>query len=432
MPFITNWGQYPKVEAQLWEPRGEPEIKEIILSNSGPLIARGNGKSYGDASLGERIVSLLGMNKILNIDIENQYVECESGVLLSEILKLVVPKGLFLPVTPGTKFITVGGAIAADVHGKNHHKEGCFSEHLLYFDLMLQDGSVRRCSQRENAELFWRTCGGMGLSGIILRAAFRLKKIETAYIAQKSIKAGNLDEIDALFDEHQNATYSVAWIDCLQKKSLGRSVLMLGEHVPLSDFHQGKESLALGGQSALTVPTYFPSFLLNRFNIKAFNFLFYHKQFSKTKESQVHYEPFFYPLDKLNHWNRLYGKNGFTQYQFVLPKARGKEGLELILKKIADSGEGAFLAVLKVFGEANPHSTMGFPMKGYTLALDFKVNDRVFRLLNELDEIVLAYGGRLYLAKDARVAGGVFRKMHPGFEPKLEGFRSLQAGRIFG
>ncbi len=227
---VANWGNYPVVTGNLRTADTLAEIKSFVKEHN-EIIARGNGRCYGDASLAENILSTARLNKFISFDRINGTIECEAGVMLSDVLDLTVKQGYFLFVTPGTKFITVGGAIASDVHGKNHHSEGCFSDHLISFKLLTEHGDVLNCSSTENSELFWATVGGMGLTGIILSAAFKLRNIETAYIRQESIKADNLDEIFALFEESNSWTYNVAWIDCLQTgKNMGRSILMRGEH----------------------------------------------------------------------------------------------------------------------------------------------------------------------------------------------------------
>jgi decaprenylphospho-beta-D-ribofuranose 2-oxidase len=432
---ISNWGNYPTIESKFTALEFEDEIQAYMLRQE-HFITRGNGRCYGDSALHTHILSTLKFNKILSFDTQNGIITCQSGVLLSDILEVTVPYGFFLPVTPGTKFITVGGAVAADVHGKNHHAEGCFSNHVVYFELLTPTNEIVRCSKTENNNLFYATCGGMGLTGVILNVCFTLKKIETAYIRMESIKARNLDEIMSLFEASQSWTYTMAWLDCLQKgKDLGRSIMMRGEHALIQELPQNKKAtpLLLKEKPKLDIPFYFPDFVLNTFSVKAFNFLYYHKQIPKQKNQTVPYEPFFYPLDAIHHWNKMYGKKGFTQYQFVLPKEHSKEGLSLMLNRISKSGQGSFLVVLKLFGKGNPLAPLSFPMEGYTLALDFKIQKGVFELLNELDKIVLDLGGRLYLAKDARMSATFFKETYSHIDFSLmknEKITSLQAERL--
>ncbi len=400
---VTNWGNFPVVEKEMRSDDALSGIKKFVKKNS-EVIARGNGRCYGDASLGEHIFSTKRLNKFIHFDRLNGIIECESGVLLSDVLEVVVPQGYFLYVTPGTKFISVGGAVASDVHGKNHHAEGCFSEWVISFQLLNEIGEVITCSREENEDVFWATIGGMGLTGIIISAKFQLKNIESAYIRQESIKAENLDEIFRLFDESEDWTYNVAWIDCLQKgKNIGRSILMRGEHALKAELpaNKAEKPLRLKGKLEPNVPFYFPGFVLNALTVKIFNWLYFGKQRKKEVKNFVDYETFFYPLDAIHNWNRIYGKSGFIQYQMVIPKEQGKEGMKKILETIANSGNGSFLAVLKLFGKNNPQAYNSFPMEGYTLALDFKVNSKLKKLVHQLDEIVEQYGGRIYLTKDS-------------------------------
>lgn len=428
---ITNWGNFPVVEKEMKSEDSLQKIKDFVLSHK-EVIARGNGRCYGDASLGENIFSTKRLNKFIGFDKIEGVLECEAGVLLSDILEISVPQGYFLNVTPGTKFVSVGGAIASDVHGKNHHSEGCFSEYVLEFKLMKENAEVITCSREENTEDFWATVGGMGLTGIILSAKIKLRNIETAYIRQESIKADNLDEIFQLFEESEGWLYNVAWIDCLQKgENIGRSILMRGYHALREELPPKLHKNPLKNPRKImpTIPFYFPSWVLNSFTIKIFNWLYYNKQTKKSVEGFVHYEPFFYPLDVINEWNKIYGKKGFIQYQMVIPKEKGKEGMRKILETIADSGNGSFLAVLKLFGKNNPKAYNSFPMEGYTLALDFKVNNKLKYLVEELDKIVEEFGGRIYLTKDSMSNPKLTNYLRNVDSPK---FVSLQRKRILG
>lgn len=426
---VTNWGNFPVVEKEMKSEDTLRKIQDFVKGNN-EIIARGNGRCYGDASLSEHIFSTKRLNKLMSFDRLNGIIECESGVLLSEILEVTVPQGYFLYVTPGTKFISVGGAIASDVHGKNHHAEGCFSEYVLSFSLLNENGEVLSCSRTENADKYWATIGGMGLTGIILSARFKLKNIETAYIRQESIKAENLDEIFNLFDESEDWTYNVAWIDCLQKGThIGRSIMLRGEHAFKHQLPKNLQEnpLRLKKKYNPTVPFYFPNFLLNNTTVKLFNFFYFKKQARKEVKSYVDYETFFYPLDVVKDWNKIYGKSGFIQYQFVIPKTSGKEGMRKILETIAKSGNGSFLAVLKLFGRNSPLAHNSFPFEGYTLALDFKVNSKLKNLVKDLDKIVEEYGGRIYLAKDSMSKSSLTNYLQNVQNPK---FVSLQHKRI--
>ncbi|WP_343690680.1 FAD-binding oxidoreductase [Chitinophaga sp.] len=427
---LANWGNYPVISCDETTFTQVDQVEDMISSHSS-IIARGNGRCYGDASLATNSVSTLKFDKVLQFDTSTGVFECQSGITLDQILEIAVPKGWFLPVTPGTKFITVGGAVASDVHGKNHHAEGSFSNHIIDMDVITGKKETLTCSKEVLPDLFWATCGGMGLTGIITRVKFGLKKIETAYIKQKQIKARNLDELIRLFEEYNQYTYSMAWIDCLQKgDSFGRGILIVGEHATKEELNaqQAAAPLNLPDKRPLSVPFNFPSFALNTLTVKAFNWLYYAKNTKREINNVIPYEPFFYPLDAILHWNRGYGKAGFVQYQFVLPLDK-KEGLVEILKRISDAGLGSFLAVLKVFGHQD--DLISFPRQGYTLALDFPVRKGLFAFLDELDEVVLQYGGRLYLSKDARMKKDVFWQSYPNAQRFAEIVRKYNGDKIF-
>ncbi|MCF6345069.1 MAG: FAD-binding oxidoreductase [Thiomicrorhabdus sp.] len=419
---LNGWGNYPTIKSSPLTIRHTQDISTAIktFQQNKPkilpppsLIASGLRRSYGDSALAEQTLHTQTLNHFLTFDATQGVVHCAAGVSLAELLNVFVPKGWFLPVTPGTQFVTIGGAIASDVHGKNHHLDGCFSQHILNITLCLASGESIICSLTEHRELFLATCGGMGLTGVIVSATLKLIPIESAFIQETTWKTENLAETLEQFEAHQNATYSVAWIDCLTTgKHLGRSLLMLGEHAT-EQTHAN--NLKTAPPSKLNVPFNMPSALLNAFTVKAFNTLYYHKTRQKESQRAVHYAPYFYPLDSIQNWNRLYGKKGFTQYQFVLPKAAGLEGLTKILTEIVNSKRGSFLAVLKVFGAENANY-LSFPMEGYTLAIDFKIDPTLFAFLDKLDEMVLHYGGRLYLAKDARMSEAMFKQSYPNWE----------------
>ena len=425
---IFGWGMHPRLEAQVESPAFLEDVQKALTN--APILARGMARSYGDASLNHHVVSMLECNRILDLDLETGEVECEAGTTLEQVIDLVLPKGFFLPVTPGTKFVSVGGAIAADVHGKNHHVDGCFSRHVVWLDLMVEDGSVIRCSPEQNSEYFYRTVGGMGLSGIILRARFRLKKVETAYIEQDVVKCKNLDEIMLAFEENADSTYSVAWVDTSQTgKQIGRSVLLVGEHLQASECTK-VEPLKLPSKAEIGLSFNFPSFTINALSIKAFNTLFYLKH-RNAKGKIIDLDTYFYPLDAIQYWNRVYGKPGFTQYQFVIPMQRSREGLEEILAYIAKHRRLSFLTVLKMFGEADERAFLSFPKKGYTLTIDLNINKGIEQFIAGLDDLVEKYEGRVYLAKDALSRLGRRDMEKFSLKPKQERrFNSLLADRL--
>ncbi len=411
---LLSWGMYPKIENDTFAFESTTALRKHIKAVD-ECIAFGNGRSYGDSALNRHLITTRSHHYFLDFDAHHGILHVECGILLHDILELIVPRGWFLKVTPGTKLITVGGAIASDVHGKNHHIEGCFSESVLEFNLMLPSGKIICCSHTKNKKYFYATCGGMGLTGIILDAKIALKKISSSTIEQTTVKTANLDATFEAFERYRDAPYSVAWIDCLaQGEAVGRSLLMCGDFSHKGDLHY-KQS------GRLNIPFNLPSLTLNSLSVKAFNWLYYHRISDDISTQEVDIDTFFYPLDAVRNWNRIYGEAGFTQYQFILPKAQSYDGLHAILTAISASGKGSFLAVLKLYGAANKNY-LSFPMEGYSLALDFKIEPGLFELLDTLDAIVLKYGGRIYLSKDVRVSKEVFEQ---GYE-EIERFRALR------
>lgn len=420
--ILSGWGNYPRVETRLLDTDG-PDATLAAVRAEENLIARGNGRSYGDAALNPRAtLSLLQSRRVIAFDPAGGIITCEAGALLSDIIDVVLPHGWFPPVTPGTRFVTIGGMVAADVHGKNHHSAGAFGDYVEAFDLALANASVVRCARDENAALFAATRGGMGLTGIILSVTFRLMPIETAHIRQETHRAANLREVMALFEAKHHWTYSVAWIDCLARgPSLGRSLLYLGEHARRDELPAGTDAaLRRVARKTRRIPFYFPEIALNPWSVRAFNELYFRK--GRPGQAIIDYETYFYPLDALLEWNRIYGRSGFVQYQCVLPTTASAAGMTAILERAGRAGSGSFLAVLKLFGAA-ADSPLSFPMEGYTLALDFRATPAVLRLLTEFDAIVHDHGGRVYLAKDARMAAGDFRRGYP----RMDEFSALRA-----
>ncbi len=402
---LSGWGNYPRIECRGQSFETVSELRKMF-AEALETIPRGMGKSYGDSALADHVIFTRRFNKMLDFDRETGILTCESGATLSAVLDIFLPEGWFLSITPGVKSISVGGAVAADVHGKNHHRAGCFSECVIFLDLMLPDGRIMRCSRSENQDLFRATCGGMGLTGMILNAAIKLQPVASSSIDETIVRCSNLDAIFDAFDQYDKTAYSVAWIDCLAGGSrMGRSILMAGDH-------SNSGPLDPPRAPGLSVPFDLPGLCLNTWSVKLFNELYYRKSPSRPEHRVVSIDSFFYPLDGIGRWNRLYGKNGFTQYQLILPPEAGKKGLRRILHRIAESGAGSFLAVLKLMGPQN-NNLLSFPMAGYTLALDFKIEKKLFPLLDELDNIVIDHGGRLYPAKDVRMTRSVFQKGYP-------------------
>jgi FAD/FMN-containing dehydrogenase len=379
------------------------------------MLPFGNGRSYGDSCLNEGGTLLLGrgLNRFIDFDPATGTLRCEAGVLLADILRFAVPQGWFLPVTPGTQYVTVGGAIANDVHGKNHHKAGTFGQHVRWFELVRSDGARLGCSRDENATLFRATIGGLGLTGVIVAAELKLKRIASPFIALETVRFADLDEFFEISEaSDQDYEYTVAWIDCLSHgRALGRGIYMRGNHATSLCSQQPKIS-----QRQLTFPLNPPFSLVNGVTLRAFNELYYHRQRQKSQHRVIHYQPFFYPLDRILAWNRMYGRKGLLQYQCAVPTRHARDAMRAILERIARSGTGSFLTVLKLFGEAASPGLLSFPLRGATLALDFPNRGKpTFELLSALDKVVAAAGGRVYPAKDARMSGESFREYFPSW-----------------
>ncbi|NKB35009.1 MAG: FAD-binding protein [Pseudomonadales bacterium] len=396
------------------------------------MIVRGGGRSYGDSSLATTVLSSRFLDSFLEIDPTNGVIRCGAGVTMESLLRVVIPHGFFVPVLPGTKYVSVGGAIAADIHGKNHHRDGSFCDHIERFSLLLASGEILECGAEKNSNAFHATCGGMGLTGVILEATLKLEKVPSVSIKRQSTAVANLEECMELIEDNENSKHSVAWVDCLaQGEELGRSVLHLAEYseVGSQDFKT---------RMGPSVPFSSPAFLLNKYTTRLFNNSLYSLRKRSISTKIVNYDAYFFPLDNIRNWNRLYGRKGFIQYQLVLPSDSARSGLKEVLKLVSDSGRGSFISVLKKFGEAN-QNLLSFPTAGYTLTLDFKQEASVFPLLQKLDEIVLAHNGKLYLAKDSRMSEDVFKASYDSWENFLEikneldpqcRFASLQSNRL--
>jgi len=418
MKEYVSWGRYPIVKQQVIKLNNRNSSLPITTTVSS--LPYGQGRSYGDCCLNDlgQIISTEYLDHFINFNTKTGILKCESGVTLAQILDLIVPQNWFLPVTPGTRFVTVGGAIANDVHGKNHHLAGTFGCHLIRFELIRSDHSRIICSETENSELFRASIGGLGLTGLVSWAEIQLKPITSAYIEQQSIKYTSLDEFLSLSeDSDKDWEYTVAWLDCFTSKSSHsdtsndiKGIFFRGRHgeKPLAAVEQK--------QSNLVFPFYAPSFTLNRFTIKTFNALYYAKQTNKSKSDIIHYQPFFYPLDGIRDWYKLYGKQGFFQFQCVIP-INNIAALNELLTRISLSGQGSFLSVLKLFGSVTSPGMLSFPRKGITLALDFaNKGSSTMNLLSELESIVVNANGAIYPAKDALMHAQNYQKFYPGWE----------------
>jgi FAD/FMN-containing dehydrogenase len=424
---LTGWGGLAPEPADVYRPARLRELTECLSTDSPRgMIARGLGRSYGDSATiaGGKVILSERLNRMLAFDADRGLLTCEAGVSFAEILQTFVPRGYFLPVSPGTKFVTVGGAIAADVHGKNHHVHGSLGNFVESFEIWTGRNEQLRCSREENSDVFWATLGGMGLTGYILRATLRLTPIETSTMRVEYRRMANLDELLPQFmEKKEDATYSVAWVDCLSKgDELGRSVLIRGEHATRADLAGATQDslLAVPRKRSLSVPIMMPGFVLNRQSVRAFNWFYY--QTHPTRESLESYETFFYPLDGVANWNRIYGRRGFVQFQALLPMETSSVGIRKLLEQITDAGTASFLAVIKRTGEADG-GLLSFCRPGITLALDFPFGgDSTKQLTERLDATVLDHGGALYLAKDAVGTAATFARMYP----RLDEFRAIR------
>lgn len=412
---LSGWGRYPRRLSTVICPES---ISEAAPPRTGQMIARGLGRSYGDAAIVENGLVMLTerLARFLSFDEDNGLLRAEAGTSLAEVINKFLPQGWFPTVVPGTKFVSLGGCVAADIHGKNHHRDGAFGAHVKEIEIILADRSRRRCSATEHPSLLSATIGGMGLTGIISEVTFQLIPVESSYVVVQHHQAKDLDaSFAALADESQEDHYSVAWLDCLGKAgTFGRSILIRGHHATLDDlpakirnqpFSKPRRPHTLGFD--------FPSWILNSTTMKAFNELYFRLQSRREQPFIADCESFFFPLDRLGNWNRMYGKSGFIQYQCVLPATKAHEGMQALLEALTAARRSSFLSVLKRFGPAGA-GLLSFPIEGYTLTLDLPVSDaKLFPFLDRLDEIVLKYGGRVYLAKDARLKAESFRAMYP-------------------
>jgi FAD/FMN-containing dehydrogenase len=424
-----SWGRYPQFEQSAIRLRWRSQPLPIPAEASGTYLPFGNGRSYGDSCLDEGglLLDARGLDRFIGFDPNKGILKCESGVLLDEILSFSVPQGWFLPVVPGTKFVTIGGAIANDIHGKNHHSAGTFGCHVRCLELLRSDGQSLLCSPSENAEWFQATIGGLGLTGLILWAEIELKRINNATMEVETIRFGELDDFFELSTESDpQYEYTVAWIDCMvQGKHLGRGLFIRGNHA-------GPNAIPVyPPRRRIGVPVDLPFPLITRLTVHVFNRIHYRVQ-SRTRSSGFeHYEHFFFPLDGIRHWNRLYGRRGFLQHQCVMPVAQGRSVLRKIIDRAAQRGIDSFFGVLKIFGDRRSLGLLSFPKSGVTLSLDFYHHGcSTLELLDELDEIVLSAGGAVNPYKDARMSAASFKRFFPRWQ-ELESFRDPKFSSSF-
>lgn len=432
---LRGWGGTSPSVALVHPAGGDSDLVRLV-TGSGPrgVLARGLGRSYGDAAQngGGVVADMTARNRVLSVDTSTGLVEVESGVSLDALMRLLLPLGLFVPVSPGTRQVTVGGAIAADIHGKNHHVDGSFGDHVASMDLLRADGTIRRLTAQD--ELFWATVGGMGLTGVVLRATVQMKRVESAYCVVDTDRCRNLDELmERMSADDHRYTYSVAWIDCLASgASLGRSVLTRGWPAALEQLPRRlrRRPLDFRPPERLVAPAGLPNGMLNHLTVAAFNNAWFHKAPRERRGEIQSIGAFFHPLDGVRQWNRIYGSRGFLQYQFVVPFG-AEDALRRCLVMLSEAGLASFLAVLKRFGDGN-RGHLSFPIPGWTLTLDLPVGSAALGgLLDRLDEQVVGAGGRLYLAKDSRMTAATMRQMYPRLEQWLEVRRAADPTGVF-
>lgn len=439
--MVAGWGNFPRSDTRLVAALDPADLRRLVKATP-TVIARGAGRAYGDAAIGKgSTVSLSRLDRMVNFEPDSGRLTVEGGVRLTDVINVFLPRGFFPPVVPGTKFVTIGGMVAANVHGKNHHLVGGFGNHVERITLVLADGNEVVCSPDANRDLFRATIGGMGLTGVIRDVTFRLIRVESAFIRQETIAAPDLDAVMREFENSRKWTYTVAWIDCLSRgTSLGRSLLYRGEHASLMELDAARSSAPYKtpGIRFLNVPFDLPSYTLNRVSVGLSNSLYFANGLRKQGSRIVPYEPYFFPLDAIANWNRIYGRRGFVQYQCVIPKHRGRDGLGQILELVSQLGSPSFLAVLKLLSRDDA-GLMSFPLEGYTLALDLPATQATFTLLSQLDQLLLAFGGRIYLAKDACQTRAVLEAGYPNLNAFREArkswgadatFKSLQSERL--
>ena len=435
--LLAGWGGTARTSAWV-VPVPEDAAVAAAVAAAPPrgLIARGLGRSYGDAAqnAGGTVLDATVLAGVRRFDVQHGLVECDAGISLDRLMRLVLPFGWFVPVTPGTRYVTVGGALAADVHGKNHHREGSFAAHVRSFELLTADGQVRCVEPDRDPEAFWVTAGGMGLTGVVLRATVQLLRVETAYMSVDTERATDLDDLlDRLAGTDEQYRYSVAWIDLLSRgASMGRAVITRGDHAPLEALPRRRQAdpLRFDPRPVATLPGIVPGGLLRRSTVRAFNGMWFRKAPRERRGEIQGIAPFFHPLDGVLEWNRVYGPDGFLQYQFVVPFGQ-EDAVRTAVERLSAASVPSFLAVLKRFGPGDP-GPLSFPLPGWTLALDIPTRTPgLGALLDGLDELVVGAGGRVYLAKDSRLRPELLPQMYPRLDEWRAGRDRLDPAHVF-
>lgn len=412
---LCGWGR------QLTSGR-EVLSEDFARISDGAILSRGLGRSYGDSSLpptGEQAANSVLADRILAFDESTGRIRCEAGVSLFDLNRLLLPRLWFTPVSPGTQFVTVGGMVASDIHGKNHHRDGCFGEHVTEILLRVADGRVLACSPEVEPELFWATVGGMGLTGHILEVEFTMHRIASPWIYMESMRIPDIDAyIDGLKDSGPDWPFTMGWIDCLSRgKRMGRGILMRGRWATPDE--APKKFVAMGNR--ISMPFVLPGFVMGPLTVRMFNMAYYWRHIPRLKKTIIHPQKFFYPLDAIENWNRLYGPRGFTQYQCVLPNEAGRDVARRFLDVLTSQGGASFLCVIKDCG-AEGRGTLSFPLPGISIAVDIPVRDNIQKVVDSLNEFVIAQGGRVYLTKDSYTTADDFRRM----EPRLDAWTAVR------
>ena len=427
--LISGFGQYPIISSDVFRPEFLEDLQKIIKDND-HILATGSHKSYGDASLYGVSIDMHRLDNVLSFNKKSGIMKVQGGMVLGDLLEIIVPHGWFIPVTPGTKFVTLAGCVASNVHGKNHHSFGSFGQGVLSLEIVTAEGKLEKCSRERHKVVFLATLGGMGLTGVIYSVELALKKIGSSSIDLEQVKCSSLDEVFSVMDKMDKAhDYTVTWLDSMSSgKSLGRGIVMGGDH-------SKSGALKVHSKFQIPIPFRFPNFVLNNLSIKLFNMVYYF--LGRTKKAKVHYNGFFYPLDIMKNWNLMYGKRGFTQYQLVLPLKESLEGIKEVLLVLSHEKCGSFLTVLKKFKKED--GLLSFPTEGYTLNLDFPLSEKTRRVCKILDGIVKKRGGRLYLTKDILMDKSMLEAGYPKlkdwktvkkvYDPHNK-FTSLQAKRL--
>ena len=431
---LEGWGRYPVEEARCFRPERMHQVEEIC-TKSHNIIARGYGRSFNDAALNKNQDVLLNerLNRLLSFDRPTGILECEGGVLLAEIIEFALPKGYFLSVTPSTKYVSVGGAIACDVHGRNHQREGSFASCVDSFELLCANGRVIKCSRSTNSDIFWATVGGMGLTGIIIRVNLHLMPVETGYLNVSYNKCNDLDSLLETFSEQgdEQQQYQVAWIDSVANgKNLGRSIAMHSLHARYVELNEKRQRTPLRPQRKKqhSIPLDMPSFSINSLSVRCFNALYYWKHSNSTRV--ISYNNFFYPLDRLKNWNVIYGKRGIIRFQCVFPWSIAPVGIKEWLEALQENGHLTSLVTLKAFGAEN-HSPLSFARSGLSLSVDIPYNKDVLAILQHIHEMLIQRGGRVYFAKDTNLDTKHLELMYPNIEKFYEVKRLIDPQNIF-